>query len=384
MSYDIQIWSVKQLVPDDGLLSDENLIVEGSGWVYRTKNWQIVVGQSHKVIDEDLPEGIEALLPGIHYAADIMLEPIHAPKSAHAKLKSISKKLAKTSHGVILDQQLGTFQTPAGVKRYMPDKREERFSVLILSWWFNDGPLLTKDGLDRLLNLMESQLPEALPRRYGQFEPPQHEYSGAKRDHLLNFLNDNMDTSVVWYPNRPVLGIHVFCSKQWGMKRQGFKSNYIKVLIESSVLEQPGWATSIRKFWKSASLIIQPYFGDVRTINNAIRSRSYYAGDGKTDFHPVCGPWWKGIPRDLGHAAVLGHPYISNWPKFKKSGEIEGNLAFISNNNWMGKKNIARTIGGVPKNIAQRKVPKRVVTRKYGSKASMIEWNTEYPSLWPF
>ncbi len=127
MSYDIQIWSVEQVAPDGGLLSDENLLTEGSGWVYRTKNWQVVIGQSYKVIDEDLPEGIDALLPGIQYVADIMLEPIHAPKTAHAKLTSISKKLAKTSRGVILDQQIGTFQTPAGLKRYIPDKREERF-----------------------------------------------------------------------------------------------------------------------------------------------------------------------------------------------------------------------------------------------------------------
>jgi hypothetical protein len=384
MSYDIQIWSIEQIAPDEDLLLDEKFLVEGSGWVYRTKNWQIVIGRSQKVIDEDLPEGMEALLPGIQFVADIILEPIHAPKTAHAKLASISRKLAKSSHGVILDQQLGTFQTPAGLKRYIPIKHEERFSVLILSWWFNEGPLLTTDGIDSVLSLMESQLPEALPRRYGQYEPPQHVYSDAKRDHLLNFLFNKMESSVVWYPNRPVIGVYLFCSEQWGMKRQGFKSNYIKVLFEASVLEQPGWETSIRKFWKSASLIIQPFFGDVRTINNAIRTKSSYAVDGKTEFHPVRGPWWKGIPRKLGHAAVIGDPYFSIWNRFVKSSEIEGSLAFLSTGKWGEERDVSRLIGGVPRKIAQVKTPKMVTNKRHGFKSSYVEWNKEYPPIWPF
>ena len=384
MSYDIQIWSTEKVTPDDELLTDENLLADGLGWVYRTNNWQIVIGQSNKVIDEDLPEGVEALLPGIQYVADIMLEPINAPKIAHSKLNSISKRMAKNSHGIILDQQLGTFQTPAGVKRYMPKKREERFSILVLSWWFNDGPLLTEEGLDRLISLMERKLPEALPRRYGQYEPPQHIYSSENKTHFLKFLSDNMETSVVWYPNRPVIGVYLFCSKQWGMKRQGFKSNYIKVLFESSVLEQPGWALSIRKFWKSASKIIQAYYGDVRTLNNAIRSRSSYSIDGKTDFHPVRGPWWKGIPSKIGHAAVIGDPYLSIWNRFVKSSEIDGNLAYISNEKWSGKRDVSKNIGGVPRNIAQRNKPKMITTKRHGYKSSHVEWNKDYPSLWPF
>ena len=384
MSYDIQIWSTEKVTPDDELLTDENLLADGLGWVYRTNNWQIVIGQSNKVIDEDLPEGVEALLPGIQYVADIMLEPINAPKIAHSKLNSISKRMAKNSHGIILDQQLGTFQTPAGVKRYMPKKREERFSILVLSWWFNDGPLLTEEGLDRLISLMERKLPEALPRRYGQYEPPQHIYSSENKTHFLKFLSDNMETSVVWYPNRPVIGVYLFCSKQWGMKRQGFKSNYIKVLFESSVLEQPGWALSIRKFWKSASKIIQAYYGDVRTLNNAIRSRSSYSIDGKTDFHPVRGPWWKGIPSKIGHAAVIGDPYLSIWNRFVKSSEIDGNLAYISNEKWSGKRDLSKNISGVPRNIAQRNKPKMITTKRHGYKSSHVEWNKDYPSLWPF
>jgi hypothetical protein len=384
MSYDIQIWSIEQVAPDDELLSDENLLADGLGWVYRTKNWQIVIGHSNKVIDDDLPEGAEALLPGILYVADINLEPINAPKTAHSKLNSISKRMAKNSHGIILDQQLGTFQTPAGVKRYMPKKREKRFSILVLSWWFNDGPLLTEEGLDRLISLMERKLPEALPRRYGQYEPPQHIYSSENKAHFLRFLSDNMETSVVWYPNRPVIGVYLFCSKQWGMKRQGFKSNYIKVLFESSVLEQPGWAISIRNFWKSASKIIQPYYGDVRTLNNAIRSRSSYSIDGKTDFHPVRGPWWKGIPSKLGHAAVIGDPYFSIWNRFVKSSEIDISLAYLSNKKWSGKRDASKIIGGVPRNIAQRIKPKTITTKRHGYKSSHVEWNKDYPSLWPF
>ena len=384
MSYDVQIWSVNPITPDDVLLADEKLFAEELGWTYRTKNWQIVIGSSDRVLEEDLPEGIDALLPGISYVADLMLEPIHAPQSAHDKLASMSKRLAKESRGIVLDQQTGTFQTPTGLKRYTPQKREERFSILSLSWWFTDGPLLTKEGIVEFIDLLEKQLPEALPRRYGLFEPPQYEYSSFGKEHLIDFIYDNRESIVVWYPSRPVVYVHLTRSNKWGMNKQGFKSNYLKVEIEKSVLDQPGWFTTIMKFWKSASLIIRPFYGDVRTINNVLRSRSTYSVDGKTDFHPVRGPWWKGIPRKLGHAAVLGSPYISKWSKFENSVQSKGNLAFITNQNWKDKKDVAKLIGGVPKNIAQRKTPKRVTTKRHGFRSSLIEWNTEYPSVWPF
>lgn len=384
MSYDIQIWSVDTIALDEALLAESNWQIEGSGWVYRTRNWQIVIGSSVKALQEDLPDGIETILPGIRFLAELNLEPINAPKTAHAKMASVSKRLAKASHGVILDQQTGTFNLPSGVKRYQPKKRDERFSILRLSWWFTDSPLLTKQGLEKFIQLLECQLPEALPKRYGLFEPPQHLYSETGRDHFLNLLINNVSPGIVWYPNRPVVGVNQLCSNQWGMTNQGFKANYFQISLEHSILQQPGWSTEIRSFWRNASKIVRPFYGDVRTLNNFLRMGPTYAADIKTDFHPVRGPWWKGIPRKLGQAAVIGNPYTKHYPEFMRIAELENGLAFLSNENWKYSNDIAKKIGGVPKNISQRRNPKRIKKRVGRMKMSTIEWNEDYPSTWPF
>lgn len=384
MSYDIQIWSIYPNKLNEAPSLDDKWQKEDSGWVYRTRNWQIVISSSVKVLKEDLPEGIEAILPGISNLTELNLEPIHAPKSACDKLISVSKSLAKASHGVILDQQTGYFNSPSGVKRYQPKKRDERFSILCLSWWFTDSPLLTKQGLEKFLQLLECQLPEALPRRYGLYEPPQYIYSETRKDHFLELLFNNVSPGIVWYPNRPVVGVSQLCSSQWGMSNQGFKANYFKINLEHSILMQPGWSTELISFWRNASKIIQPYYGDVRTLNNNLRLGPTYGSDIKTDFHPVRGPWWKGIPRKLGHATVIGNPYTKLWPEFISLAEVENELAFLSTDNWKDPKAVAKIIGGVPKNISQRRTPKRIKKRVGGMKMSTIDWNEDYPSTWPF
>jgi hypothetical protein len=54
-----------------------------------------------------------------------------------------------------------------GVLRFVAVPREERVSLLTFSWWFTHDDLLRRDGIDRVVRALESEIPEALPRRYG-------------------------------------------------------------------------------------------------------------------------------------------------------------------------------------------------------------------------
>jgi len=321
------------------------------------------------------------LLAGISYMAELNLEPISAPKSAHKLLKAVSSHLGKVAHGLILDPQIDTIYTPSGVKRYQPQKREERFSILAMSWWFGEGPLLKSTKVDEFIGLLEKMLPKALPRRYGLFEPPQYIYSETGRRHFLGFLQEHLDDVIVWYPHRPVVNVSLHCSAKWGVDRLGFRVNYVEVEIESAVLEQPGWKTAIGRFWRAASKAIQPFYGDIRTLKGFVRMGASFGGDIQTDFHPVKGPWWTGIPRVLGHAAVLGPPYLSLWPKFVETAQVEDGIAFLSTTDWASHEEASNLVGGVPDAIAQRWIPEWAET-PFGGKA--IRYNTEYPPDWPF
>ena len=380
MSYDVQVWSVLPPSLPASLPDVEKWQHTGTVCIHASQNWQIVVNSSVKVLLEDIPENVAGMLPGICYLTELNLEPISAPKSAHSLLSTVSKHLAKTAHGVVVDPQTDTVIAPAGAKRYRPQPREERFSVLTLSWWFTEGPLLTGSGVQRLIELLERMLPEAMPRRYGLVEPPQHLYTETGREHFMGFLLEHLDDVVVWYPHRPVASVHIRCWPQWGAARLGFRANYVEIGVETKALEQPGWSAALDRFWRAACQRVQPFYGDVRTLNGFVRMGATYGGDIETESHPVKGPWWTGIPRLLGHAAVLGEPYLDLWPRFVEAAQVVGGLAFLSTDDWTTQEEVSSLVGGVPEAIAQRWIPVGP------DKPDRWEGyhNTEYPPKWPF
>jgi hypothetical protein len=362
------------------LLNEQSWEGGDDSWVRSGKNWQLVVGPSDKVLPEDVPEDVLPLLSGIQFRTDINLEPISAPRSAYTLLKRVARCLAGEAHGIILDPQDGQIITPSGIKRYQATPRNERFSILEMSWWFTDGPLLSVEGLVSFVELLEKLLPEALARRYGLYEPPQYTYEETGKVHFLQFLQENLTQGVVWYPRRPVLGVYLTIDNSFGPSIRGFRASHVTLTFESQVLDQPGWSAGLIEFWKRASHLISPFYGDVRILDGYIKSGASYAVDGKTQGHPVYGPWWGGIPRSLGQAAVLGEPYLSLWSEFATAGNLSEGLAFLTTSEWRKKEEVSLLIGSVPTDIAQ---PSRseLTPQESIKKRGPV---TAYPSRWPF
>ena len=257
MSYDIQIWSV-QKAPLPVALPDGLDWEEGEdSWEHAEKTWQLIVGASGRALPEDVPEDVLPLLPGIQFLTELTLEPISAPRKAHALLARVAKRLAREAHGIIVDPQKGTMTSATGVKRYQAPQRKERFSILEISWWFTGGPLLSEAGLTAFVELLEKLLPEALPRRYGLEEPPQYLFAETGKDHFMRFLRENPD--LVWYPHRPVLYVGLPAwNIRYGPSRRGFRARMLTMVFDSQVLDQPGWPAGLFRFWKAASELIAP------------------------------------------------------------------------------------------------------------------------------
>ena len=74
----------------------------------------------------------------------------------------------------------------------MPGKTEKTFSVLSFSWWFLDDVMLNEKGRLSFLTLLEKWLPEALPKRYGEYEPPQHLFAKTGVKHLERFMGRHL------------------------------------------------------------------------------------------------------------------------------------------------------------------------------------------------
>jgi len=374
LSYDLQIWSVR---PFERAFIDQGKRSNGSAGKDCTiggTGWQIVINASDKVLPEDLDAEVSALVPGIGYLTELNLEG-KATSEAAKLLQSTAKAIAKRTHGVVVDPQSDSVLTPAGVTRFIVPKKEKTFSVLNMSWWFLNDVMFKTEARQAFLSLLGKLLPEALPKRYGEYEPPQHVFANTGVEHLEQFMKRHLDDVMVWYPNRPVTGVHVSCPKLLGGSERGFRTNYLEIQIESAVLAQPGWPENLRLVSRQMTFLLRPVYGEVRTEGGYMRSGgSVWVGpESIQQTYPfTTRSWfWRGIPRKLGHAVVLGKEYQRLWPGFVEKATTEKGFAFASTPDWSKNVDLSKIVGSAPKEVTL--LPGEGMGR-----------GQKYPRLWPF
>ena len=377
MSYDLQVWSTNGPVLEEVLSSD-------SGWQGHTeirtlerKTWQIVCDSSSRVLPEDIPAQVADCLPGISFLTDVVLEPINAPVSARKEALRTASRIAKSSHGIVFDKQTDELTTPRGVKRYIAAARPARFGVLKLGWWFLDDVMMSKAGVTGFLDILSTHMPEALPRRYGQYEPPKHLLAEEGREHLAMFLADKIDNSPVLYPHRPFVGLSIACTSERQHPRLGFRCNRLSIECEASVVAQSGWQEGLQRFWLAMCGYLRPFYSEARTLQGFVPMGATYGSDMQTDIHPIRSWFWRGIPRELGHAVAISAPYIELWPQAAAEGRWVGDFMVLDTGRWTDKNNLDVE---APDSIRQAWTP--AYTNVRGGRS--VNWVTEYPPAWPF
>ncbi len=353
MSYDVQLWVVEEPFLETLLRPKDGWKQGTDSWVKGARKWQLVVTKPANVEPEDVPEVVAQALPGIGYLVAVSLEPLGAPEAAHRLLRQATKAIARVAHGAVFDPQTDEIILPSGVRRYQAPLRRESFSLLELSWFFTDSPLHDRNGPKRFVDALATLLPEALPRRYGEYEPPQYRLEETGIDRFVDFMNEHRADTKVWYPNRPVASVSLVFDEHWGWERRGFRANYITLAIEEGAMAQPGWGKQLQRVWHSLSMLIRPFYGDVRTLGGYSRFGATVGIGPDTERHPVQAWWWRGIPRSIGHASVIGHPYLELWPAFTHAATVEEGLAFLSKLAWEGSEDVSAAIGGIPEELVQ-------------------------------
>lgn len=377
MSYDLEIWSAKRPILHEALPADKGWQGSEDYCALERTTWQIVCGSPSRVLPEDVPEQVSVCLPGISYLTEMVLEPIGGPESAKKEMFQVANRIAKSSHGIVLDKQTGELSTPRGVKRYRVEPRPERFGVLKLGWWFLDDILMSREGVVGLIDVFSAYMPEALPRRYGLYEPPMHLLGEDGQEHLAKFLADNIDNAPVLYPHRPFVGLGVACTSERQHPGLGFRCNRLSVECEASVVDQPGWQEGLRRFWLAMCDYLGSFYSEARTLQGFVRMGATYGSDMKTDIHPIRSWFWRGIPRELGHAAAIGEPYIGLWPEAVEAGHRVGDFVILDAGQWTDGNNL---VADPPDDIRQAWTP--AYTNHRGGWS--VNWVTDYPQAWPF
>lgn len=386
MSYSLDVWSTDR--PDIAavLTAITGWDVQGQRAVCGGSGWQIVIGTPVAVEAEDVPEEVSPALVGIRFHTEITVEPIDAPAATRTRATKAAGAIARSAHGVIHNPQDGSVKTPAGVKRVDLAPPRERFSALTLGWWFTTGPLLEDAGVRSFVNMLAQRLPEALPRRYGIGQPPEHKLAATGLEAFHAFLAREMRDLrrfeyFTWYPSRPVVSVDFHVKRDWGIEgAHGFRCSNVSITLDAAVLDQPGWQHGLSELWLAASHIIRPFYAEARTIAGCHPMVGRYGTTEETEIHPILGGEWRGIPREGAHASVCGSDYLAAWPAFAAKARHLHGLGFVSADAWRPGHTINDLIGPPPGAIAQRWTPQRVMLNG----GTSIKWNTDYPEHWPF
>lgn len=216
MSYDLEIWSVDPCRLPEGISFGGKWQIAETCSIHSTKSWQIVVNSSVAVDDDEISDEISTALPGVSYHTELLLEPMDAPDVARKVLVRVAKGLATESRGLAFDRQEESILLPSGTKKFTSPKIDETASTLMLSWWFGPDKLQETRGFTDMLEIIRRYVPEALPRRYGTYEPPEHKLDGNLVD-VAEFLSATTRKSmVVWYPTRPASNVSISLPAVWG------------------------------------------------------------------------------------------------------------------------------------------------------------------------
>ncbi len=120
---------------------------------------------------EDLPATVLDRGIGIRVMYQLNVEGSSRP-SAHA-VQPLAREIARTCEGIVYDPQRDAVTWPPGGTRKSDAPRGKLVDLVEFAWFVRreDRP---GDLAGALFDTIAARIPEALPRRFGTYEPPQH------------------------------------------------------------------------------------------------------------------------------------------------------------------------------------------------------------------
>lgn len=245
MSYDLTVYAPGRDIPLDLpalIASTAGLSVEAADdvetKVRRGAGYSFTVFGPFRIEPEDVPVAAvpHVLEPGLCW--QVIVEGSTAAEVPTAV--RFAKKLATAAEGVAVDEQSGE---PLGTAKFraVAAPSTGRASIVQLRWYTPTAGSDPVDGPRLWLELAESMLPEALPRRFGNVEPFQYRLDRDGEERFYACFH-NEDFSLAFTTRRPCLS--------GGL---GAARNTPTVCDHLTVLADPlrdaRWRNTIRRFF---------------------------------------------------------------------------------------------------------------------------------------
>jgi hypothetical protein len=269
-----------------------------------------------EVEDEDLPDEVAAALLVCRFSVEISV-PAGAPGAAVRAAKRYVRSLAKEAAGVVYDPQEDAIVFPRSTKRLrtpvVSRDRDDDDGGRLELMWLVARRLTAADG-EALLDVLERDMAEALPRRFGTYEPMQGRLERDGRG-AFTALWDG-DSMADWSGRAPFDYGSVWLRRGFGSAlteaqrmalrptlggRQASEVDAVKLAFREEVVRDERWMEAIARLFARVAERYSPFFA-------AAYVRGEY-GDS------LMGRWWLGIPDAPLLLQWIGAPYLPFLPE---------------------------------------------------------------------
>lgn len=218
----------------------------------------------------------------------------------------------------MFDPQQGRVIWPRSAQRRQRPAPASRMTEISLEWFFPDAD--AEQAITELFEVLGRWWPEALPRRFGDYEPPQHRFDEEGLDGLLALAR--RDGSVFWTAARPSFGgsvsvqldPEVRAEKGWQHAPPvGPQVGAVSVGVDGRWLEDDGWRADLIDGFVAAADRTGCAYAQAEVTRNWGYGGGHLWADGKTEtwYRQTIGldGSWMGLPRNPAWLAWFGSPY---------------------------------------------------------------------------
>lgn len=321
--------TVSAYFPKKPRINSESL--SGDGWVLN-------IDGPHAVVPHDIPTGIRSMIGRCRWMVEINLEG-ETDTEALATLTKITECFIADQGARLYDHQENTIRDADGVHSVVEViQGVDEGETLCLVICFENANRLDANVMGRLLDILRDELPEALPHRYGHFEPPEWRWDrGGKEAYLQRWKRQDIPIS---FCKTPVIGMYMTCDPEFGREVKEFRCGNIEIQFRTALSKKPEAALSAMKTAERISVLLD----------------AFYAALIPTDSAP--GPFWKGIPSVAHRMMILGPPMLQLWPGFDIQSRPLGQYHRVA---------IARTPSELIRPPADLSCPQLVQSQDYAS-----------------
>jgi hypothetical protein len=240
---------------------------------------------------EDVPEEITAVLLDATHIYTIMVEGSAAAAVPHAA--RFARRLARAVEGAVQDQQTGEVWARGASRKAVRPARAALIDIVQIHWYALHRDMPT-DIAARYLALSRRYLPEALPRRFGSFEPFQHKLEADGDQAFIQA--QKAETSLLFFTSQPPC----FGGSLAGGQATAYSGpvSACRLDVDRSALRDRRWRGALKRLLAGFAAESGSFFASAEVVRNLDwtgRGLGYGPAAERTTFVAPRGQW-QGLP----------------------------------------------------------------------------------------